>query len=250
MPQHTFRSHFTTNFEMSKAKFAKSHKITVVYVHGLYSSPWGRKGDVIKDYSLEQGMDFFRFELIGHGEFTADYEKADLNIWKSQLLEVIDEMVEGPILLVGASIGGWLSLLAAVERPDRIVGIVGLAAAPDFMADMEKYVLTAEQKELLKQKGSLEFPLPDFTYVLTNKLFESGRENMLLDKPIPVHCPVHLLQGTKDANIHPQKAQQIMEALESETVIIKMIKGSNHRLFADHDLAEACFSIKAITDSL
>lgn len=250
MPQHTFRSHFTTNFEMSKAKFENSPKFTVVYVHGLYSNPWGRKGDVIKAFCNEQGIDFFRYELVGHGEFAADYEKADLNIWKDQLLEVIDDMVEGPILLVGASIGGWLSLLAAVERPERIVGLIGLAAAPDFTADMEKYVLTPEQKELLNQKGSLEFPLPDFTYVLTKALFDSGRENLLLNKPILLHCPVHLLQGTQDANIHPQKAQQIMEALESEIVVVKMIKGSNHRLFADHDLAEVCCSIKTIAESL
>lgn len=247
MPQHKFKTNFTTNFEMSKAKFSKSPQFTVVYVHGLYSNPWGRKGDTVKDHCLEHGLDFFRFELIGHGEFTTDYEQADLNIWKSQLLEVIDDMVEGPILLIGASIGGWLSLLATLERPERIMGIIGLAAAPDFTLDLEKYILTAEQKIELTQKGSLEFPLPDFTYVLTKKLFDSGQENSVLGRPIPIHCPVHLLQGTDDGNIHPEKAKQIMEALESEIVVIKMIKGSNHRLFADNDLSELCHSIDSIS---
>lgn len=122
MPAHTFCSEFTTNFEYIKPNSPKTHSFTVVYLHGLCSDPWGRKPESIKAFCAGHGLGFMRFELAGHGSDSANYEKADLNVWKSQLLEVIDNMVAEPVLLIGMSVGGWLALLGGIERPEKVRG--------------------------------------------------------------------------------------------------------------------------------
>ncbi len=248
MQSHTFKSQFTTNFELSQAKtlpINKNHSnITVVYTHGLYSDPWGRKPETIRNFCLESGMDFFRFELAGHGSDTLSYEDVDFNVWKDQLLEIVDDMVEGKILLIGSSLGGWLSLIAARERPERIVGVIGLAPGPDFTLDLEKYVFTPDQKADL-EKGRLVFPMKDFSYVFTKKIFDTARENLLLEAPLPVNCPVHVIHGTEDKNLDPQKPFKLQKCLTSNNVIVKLIKGANHRLGRDEDLQEIITSVKS-----
>lgn len=249
MQSHTYKSQFTTNFEMSQAKTSTTHKnspnLTVIYVHGLYSDPWGRKPSEIAKFCEENNLGYLRFELAGHGSDIARYEEADFSVWKEQLLEVIDEMVTGPLLLIGSSIGGWLSLIAAVERPDRVRGIIGLAAAPDFTADLEKQIFTPEQKQTMQTDGRLVFPTHDFTYIFTKKMFDTAHENLLLTGMIPIKCPVHLLQGAKDASLDPNKAFNICKALESDDVIVKWLKDSNHRLARNIDIEEINNSIKS-----
>lgn len=250
MQSHTYKSQFTTNFEMSQAKTSTTHKnspnLTVIYVHGLYSDPWGRKPSEIAAFCEENNLGCLRFELAGHGSDVARYEETDFSVWKEQLLEVIEEMVTGPLLLIGSSIGGWLSLLAAIEHPDRVKGIIGLAAAPDFTVDLENYIFTPEQKQAMQADGRLVFPTPDFTYIFTKKMFDTAQENLLLTGIIPVKCPVHLLQGSEDASLNPNKAFNICKALERDDVVVKWLKGSNHRLGRDVDIQEIHNSIKSL----
>lgn len=246
MNKHTFKSNFTTKIEISKVKSSETHNLTLVYVHGLYSDPWGRKGEAAKKIAEENGLGFIRFELIGHGSDSENYEQADLNLWKAQVLEVIDEMSEGDLIMVGSSVGGWLSLLAAIERPERVKGIVGLAAAPDFTLDLEKYVFTPAQKQEMEEKGKMLFPTKDFTYVFTKKMFDSARQNLLLGKGVPIICPVHLLQGTSDASLDPDKAVKTAKCLQSANVVVKLLKGANHRLGREEDILETEASIKSI----
>lgn len=125
---------------------------------------------------LSAGLDFLRFELAGHGSDIANYAKADFNVWKRQTLEVIDTLVEGDVLMVGSSIGGWLSLIAARERPERVKGLIGLAAAPECQKDLYAYAFNEEQIAKLESGESLEFGTKDFSYVFTKKLIDSCRQ--------------------------------------------------------------------------
>lgn len=249
MPSHTYKSQFTTEFEFSQANFSETHKInpdfSIVYTHGLYSDPWGRKPEEIKAFCSENNIPFFRFELAGHGSDKKRYEEVDFNIWKNQILEVTDDLVKGRILYIGSSLGGWLSLIAARERPERAKGVIGLAPAPDFTYDMERYVLTPAQKDEMSKNGRLLFPMKDFTYSFTQKMFDTARENLLLESSLAVKCPVHIIHGSEDKNLDPQKPFKLMKCLESEDVVVKLIKGSNHRLGRDIDIAEIKDSISS-----
>ena len=150
----------------------------------------------------------------------------------------MDKIVKTDVVLIGSSLGGWLSLIGALNRPEQVKGVIRLAAAPDFTLDLEKYIFTPKQIKTLYETGRLEFPMKDFTYVFTKKMFETAKQNRLLDKTLGIKCPVHLIQGQKDANILPDKALKIAQCLTSDEVVIKLLKDSNHRLGTDTDIAE------------
>lgn len=247
MKQHTYKSNFATQIELCPAK---SKKLTIVYIHGLYSDPFGRKPEDVKAFCLDKGLGFVRFELIGHGSNLNDFEKVGFEEWKSQVLEVVDDLVEDDLLMVGSSLGGWLSLVTAIARPERVKGIVGLAAAPDFTEDLLIY-LSEEQKDNLETKGKTDFINNDFRYVFTKKLIESGGNNLLLKDKIAISCPMHLLQGMKDASMDWRKALKIASLVESENVTVKILKNSSHRLGTDVDAKEIKMSLESIlTDIL
>lgn len=236
---HTFKAKFTTKIEMSQEKSFNTHnEMTILYVHGFFSDPWGRKPEEVKAYCKENDLGFCRFELAGHGSDKNDIEKVDFNIWKNQILEIIDELITGPVIMVGSSLGGWLSLLAARERPARVKGVVGMAAAPDFTDDLDKLIFTPEQKQELKETGRLVFPMKDFAYIFTGRIFDTAQQNLLLKEVQPISCPLYLLQGTDDKNVLPDKPMKILQHVKSENVVIKWIKGSNHRLGRDIDILE------------
>lgn len=244
MPQYTFASQFTTTFEYSQAKLANGHKLCILFLHGLCSDPWGRKGDSLKAYAQEKGFGFCRFEMVGHGSDAKHYEQTTLDIWKEQTLEVMQNIIkEEKIVLVGSSIGGWLALSAACVHPERVRGIIGLAAAPDFSQDLYDGYLSEAQKQELRQKGKIHLGTADFTYTFIRDFFETAQKHLLLHKEIPLECPVHLLQGTADACLLPDKALKIAQALKSNRVVVKMIKNSNHRLQSPEDIRELFHSL-------
>ena len=245
MPAHTFKNIFTTNFEYIKANLPKTHSFTVIYTHGLCSAPWGLKPEAIKSFCVERGLGFLRYELVGHGSDVANYEKTNINIWKEQLLELIDDMVSGPILLVGTSMGGWLSLLGAELRQDRVIGVVGISSAPDFTVGLEDFYLTEQQKQELQEKDRIEFVTKDFTYTFTSALLKSGRDNQMLNRKINIKCPVHLLQGMKDAAYPWKYSLQIVDCLNEDNVTLKLLKNANHRMQEPEDLKEICRSLES-----
>lgn len=244
MPAHTFKSRFTTNFEYIKANSAKTNNFTVLYLHGLCSNPWGRKPESIKSYCLEKGLGFARFELAGHGSDIENYAKSDINVWKSQMLEMIDDIISEPVLLVGMSVGGWLALLGGILRPRRVVGIVGISAAPDFTIGLEEEYMSAAQKQELQEKGQIFFHTDDYDYLFTKGLLDSGRENRLLDKEIKLSCPVQLIQGIKDAAYPWKYSLEIVKQISHDNVVLKLRKGSSHRMQEDGDIAEILNSIE------
>ena len=250
MSEHQFLGQFTTKIEHLKAKTTEINSFTVLYTHGLYSDPWGRKPDTVRDWCLKNNIDFFRYELAGHGSDAGNYENVDVNLWKAQILEIIDTLIDGDIVVVGSSLGGWLSLIAAEERPERVKAVLGLAAAPDFTVDLEDKYLTPEQNKTIREQGRLEFTNDDFTYVFTKKLMDSGRENQMLNRPININCPVYLLQGQKDASLDWRKALKISEKIQGNNVVIKLLKHSNHRLGEDSDLAMIASTLDTIKEQL
>lgn len=183
MPQYTFSSQFTTDFEYSQAESCGNHNLCILFLHGLCSDPWGRKGDSIKAYAQEKGIGFCRFEYAGHGSDKANYEKADLDVWKAQVLEVMEHIIkEEQILFVGSSIGGWLSILGALACPKRAAGIIGLAAAADFSKDLYNYALTDSQKEELEKIGKTSVGTADFSYLFTKNFFTVAEKHFVLQR--------------------------------------------------------------------
>lgn len=238
MQSRTYDTRFTTNFEYINAELSGTQKFTILYTHGFCSDPWGRKPEEIKKWCLQHNIPMYRYELAGHGSDIARFEETDINIYKAQILEIIDKYIKGDIVVVGSSLGGWLSLLAAVNRPTRIKGVIGLAAAPDFTVDHMKDITPAQREEMEKY-GKITYPGQNITFTVTKRLIDSGNDNLLLDKDIiPIACPVVLIQGMKDSSVDWHKALQIAQKLQTPNVIVKLLKNANHRLNEDADAKE------------
>ena len=238
MQSRTYDIGFTTNFEHINSETAGTQKFTILYTHGFCSDPWGRKPEEVKKWCLIHNIPMYRYELAGHGSDSARFEETDINIYKAQILEIIDKYIKGDIVVVGSSLGGWLSLLAAINRPNRIKGVLGLAAAPDFTVDHMKYV-TPSQIEEMEKYGKISYPGQNITFTITKRLIESGNENLILDKDIvPIDCPIVLIQGMKDSSVDWHKALKIAEKARSNDIIVKLLKNANHRLNEDYEIRE------------
>lgn len=245
MQSYTFKNQFTTKIEYIKTKSSETNKFTVIYLHGLCSTPWGRKGDSVKAFCQEHNLPFIRYEMIGHCSDQANYEQADISIWKEQALEIIDDVAETPVLLVGQSMGGWLSFLCALKRPEKVVGIVGTAAALDFTQLLYDHYFDDAQRQELVKNGKINVGNKDFTYVFTKQLIDSGLDNCLLENEIDIKCPVHLIQGMDDASYPWEQVLKIAKKIKHDQVVVKLLKGSNHRLQQDRDIKEIFLSIES-----
>ncbi len=235
MPKYTFKSGFATDFEYIPPKNGRP---TVLYLHGFCSDCWGKKPETVKGFCLGLGVGLFRFDYAGHGSDRDNFEKADFKIWKGQVLEVIDEAITGDIVCVGSSMGGWLSLLAAIERPERVKGVIGLAAAPNFVSRFSG-LITAAQREELAQKGKFPFDTGDFAYTITKRFIDTAMAECLPEEENgwPIACPVHFIQGMKDKSLPWRCALDFVRAAASPMVELKLLKSSDHRL-NDEDAQE------------
>jgi len=217
----------------------------IVFIHGLRSDMNGGKAQALEAYCQETGRAFLCFDLSGHGQSSGRFEEGSIGAWRKDVVTVLDSLTEGPQILVGSSLGGWLMLLAALDRPDRVVGLMGLAAAPDFTEDLMAQAFDQEQRRALQRDGKvvIEDCYGGPPYAITRHLLEEGRDHLLLRGPIAINCPLVLIQGQKDGDVPWQTALRIAELVRSEQVRVVLVKSAGHRLSEPETLA-------LITDSL
>ena len=209
----------------------------VVYLTGFRSDMSGTKAMVLEKACQERGQAFIRFDYFGHGASSGAFEEGSLGRWKDDALTVLDALTTGPQILVGSSMGGWVMLLLALERPERIAGLLGLAAAPDFTKDLlHKLKKTYSDALLADGVCYISSPYSEQPYPITMHLIEEGKKHELLDNPVPIHCPVRLIHGTHDSDVPWQQSVKLMNALESNDVQIICIKKANHRLSSKNNL--------------
>lgn len=221
---------------------------TVVFLGGFRSDMTGTKAMALEAWAEKAGRAFLRFDYLGHGQSSGRFEDGTIGRWLDDSLTAIDALTEGKLVLVGSSMGGWLSLLAARARPDRLAGLVLIAAAPDFTERMLLERLSPEDRKALERDGRLERPSqysPEPS-VFTWKLIEEGRNHLLLDKPLALACPVRLLHGQSDPDVPWEHSLQIARHLDAPDVITTFIKGGDHRLSNPADIARLIATVEEL----
>lgn len=208
---------------------------TIMFLPGYASDMNGTKAMALADWAARAGRGSLLFDYAGCGESGGEFEAQSFRDWLGDALYMLDHVVpEGPVLLVGSSMGGWLMLHLAIARPLRVAGLVGVAAAPDFT----DWGFTPEQKAQIARDGRLEEPNPygPEPVVTTRTFFESAEAHRLLHVEIPIDCPVRLLHGMRDAEVSPQYAADLMAKLRSGDVQTILVKQGDHRLSRDQDI--------------
>ena len=219
---------------------------TVVFLGGFRSDMTGTKAVALEAWAKRTGRAFLRFDYLGHGQSSGRFEDGTIGRWLDDSLAALDALTTGRLILVGSSMGGWLSLLAARARPERLAGLVLIAAAPDFTERMLLHGLSPEDRATLQRDGRLERPSqysPEPS-VFTWKLIEEGRNHLLLDKPLSLPCPVRLLHGQSDPDVPWQYSLQIAEHLAAPEVVTTLVKGGDHRLSTPADIARLIATVE------
>ena len=210
----------------------------VMFLSGFMSDMTGSKALALEKAFVEEGRAFTRFDYTGHGTSSGDFEEGTIGAWADDAASIIDHVVEGPLVLVGSSMGGWIMVLAALARPERVKGLVGIAAGPDFTADLLWAPATEAQRDVLTSQGRWEEPsaYSDQPYIITKRLIEEGRNHLVLRAPIPFQGPVHLLHGQADPDVPWQTSLHLADVLAGDDVTVELIKAGDHRLSTPADL--------------
>lgn len=210
----------------------------VMFMTGFKSDMTGGKALALEDYCRRTGRAFLRFDYTGHGASSGRFEDGCIGDWAKDAIYALDRLTEGPMVLVGSSMGGWIMLLTALKRPQRLAALVGIAAAPDFTEDLIPAELTPEQLATIDREGKVDLPSPydDEPTPITRRLLEDGRNHLLLRAPLPIAVPVRLIHGMADPDVPWQTSLRIAEKVETGDVEIHFVKSGDHRLSEPSDL--------------
>ncbi len=209
----------------------------VVFLPGFRSDMQGSKAIFLRDHCAARGQAFLRLDYSGHGESDGRFEDGTIGQWAADALALFDALTEGPQILVGSSMGGWIALLIARQRAARLAGLIGIAPAPDFTETLLWPALPAEARQALMRDGIIQLPSQyGEPTPVTRALIEDGKRQSVLDAPIDLPCPVRILQGMADPDVPWRHAIRILDTLAQGDARVTLIKDGDHRLSRPEDL--------------
>lgn len=209
---------------------------TVIWIGGFRSDMEGTKALALDAAARERGWNYVRYDHFAHGVSSGDWRQATIGRWREDAVALIDSL-EGPVIPVGSSMGGWVALLAAVARPERVAGLVLVNPAQDFterlmwpdLPDHVRQTILRDGVALIVEEGLGE-------YVLTRRMFEEARDWLLLDGVIEIAAPVHVLQGRKDDVVPWRHQVELIERLRGGDITLDLVAEGDHRLSTPADL--------------
>jgi len=220
----------------------------VVFLGGFKSDMTGTKAQFLEGWARERGRAFLRFDYSGHGQSSEDFLDGCIGDWAEDTIAAISALTEGPQVLVGSSMGGWIALLVARAMPERVAALVGIAAAPDFTEDGMWSDFTEGQRATLMTEGRIDLAseYSDEPYVITRRLIEDGRNRLVLRAPLPLPFPVRLLQGSNDTDVPPAVALRLFDHADSPDLRLTLVKGADHRFSESGNLALIAATLDAL----
>ncbi|MEJ6392330.1 alpha/beta hydrolase [Gymnodinialimonas sp. 2305UL16-5] len=207
----------------------------VVFLGGLRSDMTGTKAVHLEAWARRSGREFLRFDYSGHGQSSGEFTDGCIGDWAEDAVVAITALTEDPVILVGSSMGGWISLLVAKAMPERVAGLVTIAAAPDFTEDGMWSDWSDDQRKACMEDGQVALPSEyGDDMIITKRMIEDGREHLILREPLAVNVPVRMLQGTADEDVPMDVALRILEHIDGHDIRLELVKGADHR-FSEPD---------------
>ena len=219
---------------------------TVIWIGGFRSDMEGTKALALEAAARDRGWSYLRYDHFAHGLSSGDWRQATVGRWREDAVALIDAL-DGPVIPVGSSMGGWVALLAALARPERMTGLVLINPAQDFTERLMWPSLDDHVRQAILRDGEttiVEDGLGE--YVLTARMFEEARNWLLLDAAIPIKAPVHILQGRADETVPWTHATTLAERLVGGDVRLDLIEGGDHRLSSPRDLARLIEAVETL----
>ncbi len=209
----------------------------IMFLGGFKSDMGGTKALFLQDLCASRGQEFVRFDYSGHGESDGVFAEGTIGAWALDALGIFDHIVKRDVVLVGSSMGGWIALLLLLRRPERICGVVGIAAAPDFTRDIQSR-MTQTEHQMMAQEGYIEVPndYSDDPYIFTQALLEDGEANCLLHEARHICVPLTLIQGKLDQSVAWEKALKIDAMFHGPKTRVVFVEDGDHSLSREQDL--------------
>ncbi|MEL6773219.1 MAG: alpha/beta hydrolase [Pseudomonadota bacterium] len=221
----------------------------IVFLGGFRSDMTGTKALFLEDWAAARGRAFLRFDYRGHGASSGRFEDFGIGDWAEDAAAVLTRLTEGPQILVGSSMGGWIALLLARAMPDRVAGLVGIAAAPDFTEDSMWAAFDDDQRAALMAEGQVALPsdYSDEPYVITRHLIEDGRRNLVLREALALPFAVRLLHGTADADVPVDRGLALLAHMDCPDARLTLVKDADHRFSTETDLSIIAATLEEVT---
>jgi pimeloyl-ACP methyl ester carboxylesterase len=215
------------------------NRVGLLWLGGYASDMLGTKAEFLSGWAQEHDRAFTRFDYRGHGQSEGNFEDGTIGLWAEDALAMLDDKTDGKQILIGSSMGAWIACLLARQRAERLAGIVLIAPAPDFTNELIPHQWEASRFAELEQKGRVEIPsdYDDSVMVYTKALFDDGKKQSILNAPLSVPCPVHILSGMKDEVVPWQHVMRLAEHIDALRVSVHLEKDSDHRFSGEHELA-------------
>lgn len=210
----------------------------VVFLGGFRSDMTGTKAAFLDAWARARGQAYLRFDYTGHGASSGEFRDGAIGDWARDAQDMVAALTEGPQVLVGSSMGGWIALLLAQRMPGRIAGLVGIAAAPDFTEDEMWANMDAAARARLARDGEVAVPSAygDEPYPITRRLIEDGRTNLVLRDPLDLAFPVRLLHGSADADVPLTVPLRLLAHAAAADMSLTIVKDADHRFSAPENL--------------
>ncbi len=227
-------------------------KTGIVWCGGLRSDMMGGKATELHQAAMAEDRPYLRFDYTGHGESDVPFDQTTIADWKRDAILAIDELIEGPVIIVGSSMGGWTSLLATMERPERVKGLVLVAPAPDFTEKLMWQGFSDGIRNEINEKGFWMRPSEyEDDYPITKALIDAGRELQITDNPIDLdNIPVRIIQGVLDDAVPWEYAQKLVQIITSEDIRFDLVKDGDHRMSRPQDIALLKHTVLELADQL
>jgi len=237
--------HIEVNGHRLAYRLREGRSPALMFLPGYASDMEGAKALALDAFAHSQGLAMLRFDYSGTGSSEGRFEDGTLGGWLDEALAMLDTLTEGPVLIAGSSMGGWIALHLGLRRPDRVAGLVGIAAAPDFT----DWGYNDDQKATIRDSGRLELPNPygPEPHLITRGFWQSGEALRLLHGPVAIDCPVRLIHGDADAEVPLALALKLLEKLRSADVQLTVIKGAGHRLSQPNEIEAILRAVAALT---
>ncbi|MCB2128569.1 MAG: alpha/beta hydrolase [Rhodobacteraceae bacterium] len=219
----------------------------IVFLGGFRSDKEGTKALALEDWARREGRAFLRFDYSGHGQSSGAFLDGSIGDWFEDARAAVLGLSEGPQVLVGSSMGGWIALLLARAHPERVAGLVTIAAAPDFTEAMWAGFSEAERRAVMEEgRVALPSEYSDEPYVITRRLIEDGRKRLVLQAPLPLPMPVRMLQGTADSDVPVSTAVRLIEHVDGPDIRLTLVKGADHRFSSSQCLRLIELSVQKV----
>ena len=212
-----------------------SNKTGIMFLGGLASNMEGTKANHLEKWCQSIENSYIRFDYTGHGQSNGEFTDGSIEAWYQDALTVLDDLTCGKQILVGSSMGGWIALLLAKNRPNKIHSIIGIAAAPDFTEDLMWNNFSEEEKKKIRNEGVLlqNSEYSDEPYKISRNLIFNSKNCLVLRDELELNFPVRLLQGTDDKDVPVNTSIKLINHILCKDAKLEIIKGADHSFSSD-----------------